>query len=533
MNLTGVRPRLKDTSAQDAQDLNMVPNGGTWIDGNGVNSSGGIFTGTQVRNISIRDMGFYNMEDALVFGAPDEDGIGFSEFRNIFCAGITPANGSGTDSCIWLTNMQHVRLDHVNAFECDECFRFTQEHADIQYGNSVITDLYAYVYQAGGANTYGIWWECNYGGAGNGNLINYFSVLRPQINAFGTLGDNIFMDGESNCKINSFTLIGTDTEGAGATFLKMRNVVNSSIEMAGSSPSHTQGPNLDIDATCTQNYLRAVGRQSIVDPFPVNGTNEFHGNWEGHGYTLFGTNELWGFIMDLDAGSKTQLGVNRIESRPQFTDRTADLTTWEQSSIYSSGESTEGNRPNLFGTSTTMNVITGNTSPNYSNLRGHTALLSLSDSGSATNVKFNEAFVIEANATLNENATDTITVDKLRFFNAKHRGWTGSDQTTINWLDFFRVDALGSGANASYLNVNGFYISDLEGRGSTTNRAIYVASQSGADADKGNIEMAGGAWNTGHLVVGTVHIWQNGTDLRMSVGEPTGATDGAIIGSDP
>ena len=41
-----------------------------------------------------------------------------------------------------------------------------------------------------------------------------------------------------------------------------------------------------------------------------------------------------------------------------------------------------------------------------------------------------------------------------------------------------------------------------------------------------------GAWNSGHLVLGTSHLWIDGTGrLRVKAGAPTGATDGTVVGT--
>jgi len=52
----------------------------------------------------------------------------------------------------------------------------------------------------------------------------------------------------------------------------------------------------------------------------------------------------------------------------------------------------------------------------------------------------------------------------------------------------------------------------------------------GLEVSSGNLSLAG-AWNNGHLVLGSYHIWVDGTgDIRIKSGAPTSDTDGAVIG---
>ena len=53
----------------------------------------------------------------------------------------------------------------------------------------------------------------------------------------------------------------------------------------------------------------------------------------------------------------------------------------------------------------------------------------------------------------------------------------------------------------------------------------------GVDRATGDLRLPG-AWNTGHLVLGTSHLWLDGTGrLRIKAGAPTSATDGTVVGT--
>lgn len=67
---------------------------------------------------------------------------------------------------------------------------------------------------------------------------------------------------------------------------------------------------------------------------------------------------------------------------------------------------------------------------------------------------------------------------------------------------------------------------------STNHYAILVNSQAVSSASKGNVRLAGAAYNNGHLDLGGWHVWKNGsTDLRFKYGAPTSASDGTAFGA--
>jgi hypothetical protein len=54
----------------------------------------------------------------------------------------------------------------------------------------------------------------------------------------------------------------------------------------------------------------------------------------------------------------------------------------------------------------------------------------------------------------------------------------------------------------------------------------------GIDENTGNMTIPNGTWDTGHLILGSYHIWVDATgDLRIKSSAPTSDTDGTIVGT--
>lgn len=77
--------------------------------------------------------------------------------------------------------------------------------------------------------------------------------------------------------------------------------------------------------------------------------------------------------------------------------------------------------------------------------------------------------------------------------------------------------------------VNGLYVADLglNRTGMGNGSAILVGSQTTTDGSEGNVKLAGGAYNTGHVEVGSTHLFESAAGtLRTKASAPTSATDG-------
>jgi len=105
-----------------------------------------------------------------------------------------------------------------------------------------------------------------------------------------------------------------------------------------------------------------------------------------------------------------------------------------------------------------------------------------------------------------------------------------ADSATITEAVLFRAFQPDISSTGTISSLTGLLIEDM-GVSSTSStqpgdgHAIKVDSQSFSSATKGNVYLAGGDWNTGHLQLNTGHVWATSGVLRFSASAPTSATD--------
>jgi len=120
---------------------------------------------------------------------------------------------------------------------------------------------------------------------------------------------------------------------------------------------------------------------------------------------------------------------------------------------------------------------------------------------------------------------------------AGHRNlWQVTVQNqTILQSSGIELDGLGSlGSFTTIANHYGILITDqsYSATGVTAGDAIRIDSQTTtAGVNEGNLRMAGGAYNTGHLLLGSTHIWESaaGTLRTKGTSNPSSSTDGFVI----
>jgi hypothetical protein len=98
-------------------------------------------------------------------------------------------------------------------------------------------------------------------------------------------------------------------------------------------------------------------------------------------------------------------------------------------------------------------------------------------------------------------------------------------------IDVADMNGNSSGGSGTVSKYSGIHIGNSVWD-ATDGQAIRIDDQSswgGNAADKGNISMEGGNWDSGHIQLGTAHIWFDGTHIRGKVSAPTSASDGSII----
>lgn len=119
------------------------------------------------------------------------------------------------------------------------------------------------------------------------------------------------------------------------------------------------------------------------------------------------------------------------------------------------------------------------------------------------------------------------------FFNPNNT-WALDTRNEMDNLSFFRT-RYADLSTSLITNFHGFHfqsppVSKATLWGTTAMDAFLgEATDSTFGATKGNVRMAGGDWDTGHLQLNIGHIWYDGSTLRGKASAPTGATDGVDI----
>ncbi|MDH3627226.1 MAG: hypothetical protein OES25_06165 [Acidobacteriota bacterium] len=78
----------------------------------------------------------------------------------------------------------------------------------------------------------------------------------------------------------------------------------------------------------------------------------------------------------------------------------------------------------------------------------------------------------------------------------------------------------------------GLLIGDQQGLGQSDGAALRIDDQNdNPSPDRGNLELAGGNWNNGHLLLGNMHLWADSAaqQVRVNGSSPTSAADGQPI----
>lgn len=102
-----------------------------------------------------------------------------------------------------------------------------------------------------------------------------------------------------------------------------------------------------------------------------------------------------------------------------------------------------------------------------------------------------------------------------------------SSGDSVGDIDFFNNDASG-GARGINARIRGKVldgvgttgVSIFSGKGGTMNEVMELGTHA---------KIPDGTWNGKHFVLGSLHIWQEGSNLRLKNGAPTSATDGTVI----
>ena len=106
----------------------------------------------------------------------------------------------------------------------------------------------------------------------------------------------------------------------------------------------------------------------------------------------------------------------------------------------------------------------------------------------------------------------------------------GQTQTFVRTAQLYISPMAALGSGSSIANHYGILIPDqgYANTGMTAGDAIRIDSQTmTAGVNEGNLRMAGGAYNTGHLLLGSTHLWEESSGVFAIKGStPASASDG-------
>lgn len=157
---------------------------------------------------------------------------------------------------------------------------------------------------------------------------------------------------------------------------------------------------------------------------------------------------------------------------------------------------------------------------------------------------------VYANPKLSGSATGNVLDRVLGVWSAPQMGSTGAGTQVLDFVAY-RAQLylnLGSGwsantacyfcadnvladvlpAGASLERFFGLRLPDLGGLGAV-NHAILIDAQTGGSGAKGNLRLAGGGFDSGHLDLGGLHVWNDGGVLRVNPAPPAGPSDGTAF----
>jgi len=253
IQITGEMPRLKYVPGAPP-DLDMQPNGGTWLDPGPANT---LFTGQHLFGVVLEKFGVMNFGRVAVFGGDGEVGIAFSTIRDVYAIGTSRyAEPRTTDAWVFY-NIQHLRMDHVKVYDAERGLYIICQTFDFQPANSVISDFYVRTFPDPQG---GIRIETIESSGGDSWMMNYITFIRPQVNAFNSTGapgtTGIWLKGyRPERPVQRVWLIAADVEGKYEAAIRLENANSNRIEVAGTTIPTT---GVSIDSGSLYNTIVSV-----------------------------------------------------------------------------------------------------------------------------------------------------------------------------------------------------------------------------------------------------------------------------------
>jgi hypothetical protein len=539
MTLRGVFPRLKWQGAPacaecgQPPDLDMQPNGGTWLNVN--NRTKTLFTAKKSRGIVIENIGATNFGTFFTAGGDNIDGASFTRFSNLYLLGVSSSVDNQNNLVgIECYNCQHNFMDHINLYRLDTGIHWVSQNCWWQPSNSVWSDVWMVTRRA--TTSPGFWFEakpatqdtsrCPAAMLGEG--LNYITMIRPHVSAFthlGLPGSAAFRFDGNGASIYGFTLIGIDLEG--------------SSEVGILANGNVQGLYL--------NFAGCTGNTTVADVKFQGGMAEFNSvdsrctNLKL--YTDSSTNMVNGHISRILPGSQKPIGLYRTY---------ADGNVYQSSGLASFSAYRTGitgavkeagiNITPFFGSSDTVNrpafhgildqpglsLATGGARADFIGVQSAPYVF-----GTAANADLQNFFGVNSAPRLDSTGIGTRVTTMSGLRSAPELA--GSNYA-LSELSYFRADSGGARSlppGVTVANVYGLLLPDLMGSvGSASREIARIEAQTGQiDGSRSNFRFYGGDWNTGHLRLGSGHFWYDDINnrFRVSEGAPTFAAGGRTV----
>ncbi len=136
VSVYGILPGLNLT--QNCPDLGFAMVGGTILQGESGNKTETIFSGTNIANLEIANLGFKNVAHAISVGDVNQDGFGFGTLRNLFV-------DHSSNTCFVFKNCQQMQVTNLKMYWVHSAVLMQACKGGCSPGNSVLDGVYAFI----------------------------------------------------------------------------------------------------------------------------------------------------------------------------------------------------------------------------------------------------------------------------------------------------------------------------------------------------------------------------------------------------
>jgi hypothetical protein len=206
----------------------------------------------------------------------------------------------------------------------------------------------------------------------------------------------------------------------------------------------------------------------------------------------------------------------------------------QRSQIFTLDHTNDRNTQNQVGGSQAITYSSTGGSSKAGTMIGDRATVTASGSTDGRDVTRMQAFVASIQATATATATaQGISPAGTEAFVANF-DWSGTSWTVPHSSALYVKTPTAPGGSGGTQTTVVHYPVHIENQGygsaGMSGDAILVDSQVTSGGSEGNVRMAGGAFNTGHAVIGATHLWEASSGvLRVKGSTPTTGTDGTLL----